>query len=74
MLCALMPADKAPVWLVRAQYNLTSSPAVDARGNIYFVGGLYLYAVQPPDGAMPAKKSSWPQFRANPRHTGRVDD
>jgi len=33
-----------------------------------------LYAVQPPDGILPAKNSSWPQFRANARHTGRVGD
>jgi outer membrane protein assembly factor BamB len=72
MLYALLPGEKAPVWQVRAQYNLSSSPAVDAKGNIYFVGGLYLDAVQPPDGVMPDKQSSWPQFRANPRHTGRV--
>jgi len=34
-------------------------------------GGI-LYAVIPPGSPAPLAKSSWPMFRANPRHTGRV--
>jgi len=31
-----------------------------------------LYAVTPPGSPAPLAKSSWPMFRGNPRHTGRV--
>ena len=74
MLYALQLADKTPIWQTRTSYNLSGSPAIDSHGTIYFACNLLLYAVQPPDGALPAKKSSWPQFRANAQHTGRVSN
>ena len=74
MCYGLQTADKTPAWQLHVQYNLSSSLVVDLHGTVYFVAGLLLYAVQPSDGALPDKNSSWPQFRANARHTGRVGD
>ncbi|MGO8765807.1 MAG: PQQ-binding-like beta-propeller repeat protein [Limisphaerales bacterium] len=51
--------------------NVTSSPVVAGSGTIYFTCGRDFVAAMPTNGA-PLAKSSWPMFRANPRHTGRV--
>ncbi len=48
-----------------------SSPVIDEGGVIYFGDGRSLYAVTATNSS-PLAKSSWPMFRANPRHTGRV--
>ncbi|MEJ0090199.1 MAG: PQQ-binding-like beta-propeller repeat protein [Limisphaerales bacterium] len=48
-----------------------TSPVIDAGGVIYFGDGRNLYSFVATNGA-PLAKSSWPMFRANPRHTGRV--
>jgi len=45
---------------------------VAADGVVYFMSDRYLYAVQPIGSGLPPAKSSWPMFRANVRHTGRV--
>jgi hypothetical protein len=45
---------------------------IGADGTVYLVFLFDLYAVRPPDGALPTNKSSWPMFRANAQHTGRV--
>ena len=50
---------------------LSSSPVTGNHGEIYFCCGRYVQAFQPPVALLPAK-SSWPMFRANARHTGRV--
>jgi len=71
---ALKTKDRTTAWWTHTEANLSGSPAIDARGTVYFVCNLSLYAVRPPDGALPAKTSPWPQFRADPRHTGRVGD
>jgi outer membrane protein assembly factor BamB len=72
VLTALKTADRRAAWWTHTEANLSGSPALDAGGTLYFVCNLSLYAVRPPDGALPAKKSAWPQFRADPQHTGRV--
>ena len=72
MLYALQPNDHKPIWQLRTDDNLTTSPAIAANGTVYAVCSEYLYAVRPLDGALPTTKSSWPVFRANARHTGRV--
>ena len=61
------------IWVATLQGNLTAPPVVTAAGIIYAVGedGV-LYAIQPPGERSPPAKSSWPMFRANARHTGRV--
>jgi outer membrane protein assembly factor BamB len=72
MFYALQPDDLKPVWQLKTQNNLSSSPVIGPDGTIYLVFVCDLYAVRPPDGALPTTKSSWPMFRANAQHTGRV--
>ena len=48
-----------------------SSPAIGTNGVIYLGDGRTLHSFAATNNAPPAK-SSWPMFRANPRHTGRV--
>ncbi len=50
-----------------------SSPAIGADGVIIFSDGRYLYACAPTNAA-PLARSPWPMFRANARHTGRVQN
>ena len=64
-------ADGSGLWEAQVPDNLSSSPVISNQGQIYFACGRYLQAVQPPVALMPAK-SSWPMFRADARHTGRV--
>jgi outer membrane protein assembly factor BamB len=72
MVYALQPADKKPVWRINTPANLSASPVIGADGTVYLVLIGDLRAVRPPDVALPTTKSSWPMFRANARHTGRV--
>jgi outer membrane protein assembly factor BamB len=58
-------------WGFAMSFNLSSSPNMDPSGIIYACDGSYLYALKPAAAAPPAK-SSWPMWRANPQHTGRV--
>lgn len=69
-LLALRP-DHTQFWIGQVGENLTSSPVISQHGEIYFCCGRKVMALQPPVPLLPAK-SSWPMFRANPRHTGRV--
>ena len=64
--------DAAVLWTAATEFNLSSSPVVGADGMVYFMGDSYLYAVSPVGPGLPPAKSSWPMFRANARHTGRV--
>ncbi len=61
-----------PLWLFQMNENLASSPNLDAQGIIHACDGDYLWALQPRTNAAPLVKSSWPMWRANPQHTGRV--
>jgi outer membrane protein assembly factor BamB len=72
MFYALKPDDIKPVWQLKTQNNLSSSPVIGPDGTVYLVFVFDLYAVRPADGALPTTKSSWPMFRANAQHTGRV--
>ena len=64
--------DKKLVWyLPTVDDDLTSSPVLGNHGEIYFCCGRWLQAGQPPTPLQPAR-SSWPMFRADARHTGRV--
>lgn len=63
--------DGAELWSAGLTNNLSSSPVISSSGQIYFSCGKYVLAVQPPVTLLPAK-SSWPMFRADSRHTGRV--
>lgn len=53
--------------------NLQASPNLDAAGVIYTSGGQSLFALRPRTNAAPLANSSWPMWRANARHTGRVE-
>lgn len=65
--------NETPQWIVETTSNLTGSPVVASDGTVYFPDGRYLYAVNTTNGLPPLAKSSWPMFRANARHTGRVN-
>lgn len=56
---------------IREIGNIFCSPAVVGNGTFYFTCGRDLIAFTPTNSA-PLAKSSWPMFRANPQHTGRV--
>lgn len=60
-----------PAWHFQMSFNLASSPNVDARGVIYACDGSSLFAIQLTNAA-PLVKSSWPVWRADPQHNGRV--
>jgi outer membrane protein assembly factor BamB len=60
-------------WLVEIGRGIVpqSSPAISADGTIYLDTGRALYSFAATSGTPPAK-SSWPMFRADAQHTGRV--
>ncbi len=60
-----------PAWYFYMTYNLNSSPNVNPQGIIYASDSTTLFAFKPVNAA-PLVKSSWPMWRANPQHTGRV--
>lgn len=63
--------DGSSLWESQMTENLTSSPVISDQGVVYGCCQTYLLAIQPPVALAPAT-SSWPMFRANARHTGRV--
>jgi hypothetical protein len=64
--------DGVEAWHADTKLNLSTSPVIGSGGVVYLCDGGFLYAVIPPGSPAPLAKSSWPMFRANPRHTGRV--
>jgi outer membrane protein assembly factor BamB len=60
-------------WQVGFAGPIVASPAIGADGTIYVSDHMTLYAVNSTNSLAPLAKSSWPMFRANPRHTGRVN-
>jgi outer membrane protein assembly factor BamB len=63
--------DGTDLWEGPTLYNLSSSPVIGNNGVIYCCCSRHVEALQPPVALLPAR-SSWPMFRANARHTGRV--
>jgi len=61
-------------WTANLEYNDSSSLTVSEDGIVYVCAGFQLYAIRPPGELLPPAKSAWPMFRANPRHTGRVEN
>jgi outer membrane protein assembly factor BamB len=53
------------------RFNLAAAPNLSRTGIIYACDGDDLYALQPTNFPV-LEKSSWPMWRANPQHTGRV--
>ena len=69
------PAQSAPTnsWtLLLPHFYATSSPAIAPDGTLYIAEGQTLHAINSTNRLAPLMNSSWPMFRANPRHTGRV--
>lgn len=60
------------LWEADLPEDLTGSPVVGPDGVVCMICGRTLYVIRPAGEALPPAKSSWPMFRANPRHTGRV--
>jgi outer membrane protein assembly factor BamB len=71
-LVAFLP-DGQESWHVDTVANIVASPTIGNDGTVYISDGQFLHAINSPAGLPLAAKSSWPMFRANPRHTGRVN-
>jgi outer membrane protein assembly factor BamB len=70
--------DGRPVWQVNTDSNsehnnIVASPVIGGDGTIYIANLAYLCAINSTNHLAPLANSSWPMFRANPRHTGRVN-
>ena len=52
--------------------NIIASPAIGNNGTIYVANSEFLCAINSSNHLALLAQSSWPMFRANPRHTGRV--
>jgi outer membrane protein assembly factor BamB len=65
-------SDRTDLWHFSADGNLAASPVIGDNGTIYICDGMFLHAINSANGLPPPAKSSWPMFRANARHTGRV--
>ncbi len=68
----MITQEPKPVWQFHTPFNLTASPNINPQGVIYLNDGKHIFAVEPPTTPAPAATSSWPIWRANPQHTGRV--
>ncbi|HLX96375.1 MAG TPA: hypothetical protein VKU37_11590, partial [Verrucomicrobiae bacterium] len=69
--------DGHPVWRVATDANpshghMVASPVIGRDGTIYVANVAYLCAINSTHPLAPLANSSWPMFRANPCHTGRV--
>jgi outer membrane protein assembly factor BamB len=63
----------ALIWSASTAGRVMSAAAIAPDGILYLTTGRLLYAITATNGA-PLAASSWPMFRANLRHTGRVAD
>ena len=59
-------------WRIEVTANLTASPVIATNGTVYVADGKMVYAINSSAGLPPPARSSWPMFRADARHTGRV--
>jgi outer membrane protein assembly factor BamB len=69
-----MKPDGGEQWEMSLPVNVSSSPVIGKDGVIYMAAGRFLYAINSPNGLAPLAKSSWPMWRADPQHTGRVQN
>jgi outer membrane protein assembly factor BamB len=70
--------DGRQVWQINTDNdpthgNIVASPVIGRDGTIYIGGEGCLEAINSTNHLAPLANSSWPMFRANPRHTGRVE-
>ncbi|HEY2329082.1 MAG TPA: PQQ-binding-like beta-propeller repeat protein [Verrucomicrobiae bacterium] len=68
----LLTTDEKFQWRSQTGRTLCAPPNLGPQGVVYFTDWQKLYAFQPATNAAPPAKSSWPLWRANPQHTGRV--
>jgi len=61
-------------WEADMETYASTSLTVSEDGILYVCAGYQLYAIRPPGELLPPARSPWPMFRANPRHTGRVEN
>jgi outer membrane protein assembly factor BamB len=62
------------LWSVDLAGDPVASPAIGSNGTVFVCDGPYLHAINSTSGLAPPAKSSWPMFRADARHTGRVQN
>jgi hypothetical protein len=60
-------------WRLTLGNSINASPAIGSNGTIYVTEGWSLDALAATNVLPPLAISSWPMFRANLRHTGRVN-
>jgi hypothetical protein len=60
------------MWNIDTRDFVAGAPNISSEGKIYAANHQYLLAIQPA-APKPSAKSSWPMWRANPQHTGRVE-
>jgi outer membrane protein assembly factor BamB len=72
-ICALSIKDGKMLWNVEGVMNIIGSPVIGEDGTLYVCDEVYLRAINSTTALPPLAKSPWPMFRANPRHTGRVN-
>jgi outer membrane protein assembly factor BamB len=63
--------DGSILWHADTEENISGSPAIGTNGIVYVEEGRFLGAITSTNNSPPAK-SSWPMFRGNPQHTGRI--
>lgn len=68
---AAVNLDDSERWHLDCGSNISDSPGIGPDGTVYASNGGVLLAINSPNQQPPAK-SSWPMWRANPQHTGRV--
>ena len=68
----LLSTTASTLWNLPSGYGFSSSPDVSPAGIIYVTDEHRIFAFQPLKNAAPPAKSSWPLWRADAQHTGRV--
>jgi outer membrane protein assembly factor BamB len=69
----LLDSNGKHLWDLDAIDNISAAPNVTDQGVAYVCNPQMLLAISPGTNAAPPAKSSWPLWRANSRHTGRVE-
>jgi outer membrane protein assembly factor BamB len=65
--------DGSQAWTLDTELRVTAAPNIGSDGTLYIAEGEYLHAINSTNRLALLAKSSWPMFRANPYHTGRIE-
>jgi len=68
----MFSSDGKLLWQFSVGFGFYTSANISLSGVIYIADEVKLYAFHPMKNAAPPAKSSWPLWRADPQHTGRV--